>query len=321
MPAADNAAWRLADYLGLREEQGTRVKRFGEIELKISGTSKSPAIDVHAGLARWLDTYQVATFDGSRIMIAGHGEQHRMKALLDGEAADFLMELPALTTEVSDFGVRAKLDGWLAIEAQSHLVGVVVQLAGAIERAAAHVPVAAELVSAVPPLRRAAETHQLALTPCPLGLLGAVSGCAVDLFRFRPERHRHLAFIHVSVPGVEPGGWLVNARHPKFGTRTSGAIAAMFRRGPRTGAYAFDRRFQLVHGKRVVLDRTAANLLARTADEFAVSIDAGKIVVGLPLLEQRRLERVTDLIGQLVEAARIMGTAVEKDESAAGPYR
>ncbi|HEY5938134.1 MAG TPA: hypothetical protein VIU61_25965, partial [Kofleriaceae bacterium] len=60
MPAADNAGSRLADHLGLREEQGTRVKRFGEIELKITGSDKSSAIEVHAGLARWLDTYQVA---------------------------------------------------------------------------------------------------------------------------------------------------------------------------------------------------------------------------------------------------------------------
>jgi hypothetical protein len=321
MAVADLPAWRLADHLGLREENGTRIKRFGDIELKIAARDRAPAIDVHAGLGRWLDTYQVATFDGSRIMIAGHGEQHRMKKLLDGEAAEFLMELPPLTTEVSDFGVRTQLDGWLAIEAQSHLAGVVVQLAGAIERAASNVPVAAELVTAVPALRRAADAHQLELTPCPLGLLGSVSGCAVDLFRFRPERHRNLAFIHVSVPGVEPGGWLLNARQSKWGSRTSGAIAAMFRRGPRTGAYAFDRRFQLVHGKRVHLDRNAALLLARTADEYAVSIDAGKIVVGLPLLEPKRLDRVTELIRDLVEAARLMGTATEQDAAAAGPYR
>ncbi|MEJ7600206.1 MAG: hypothetical protein WKG01_20020 [Kofleriaceae bacterium] len=321
MSAADPPAIRLADYLGLRDDGGARVKRFGEIELRISGDPRAPTIDVHAGLARWLDTYQVASFDGSRIMIAGQGEQHRITALLDGEAAELLMELPPMTTEVSDFGVRTKLTVPLAIEAQSHLVGVVVQLAGAIERAAANVSVAAELVSAVPPLRRAAEAHQLALTPCPLGLLGSLGGCAVDLFRFRPERHRHLAFIHVSVPGVEPGGWLVNARHPKWGARTSGAIAAMFRRGPRTGSWKFDRRFQLVHGRRVRLGRDAASLLANTADEYAVSIDAGKIVVGLPLLDQRRLAGVTELIGQLVEAARLMGTAAEEDATAAGPYR
>jgi len=321
MSVADHPAWRLADHLGLREEADTRVKRFGEIELRMSPRPKSAAIDVHAGLARWFDTYQVATFDGSRIMIAGHGEQHRMQALLDGEAAEYLMELPAMTTEVSDFGVRARIDGNLAIEAQSHLAGVVVQLASAVERAAAHVPVANELVGAVPALKRAAETHQLALTPCPLGLLGSVGGCAVDLFRFRPERHRHLAFVHVSVPGIEPGGWLVNARHRKWTTRTSGALAAMFRRGPRTGAFAFDRRFQLVHGRRVTLDRNAAQLLARTADEYAVSIDAGKIVVGLPLLDARRLGRVSELIGQLVEAARLMGTDADAAEAATGPYR
>ena len=321
MSAAGHPAIRLADHLGLRDEGGSRVKRFGEIELRISGVPRAPAIEVHAGLARWLDTYQIATFDGSRIMIAGQGEQHRMKALLDGEAAELLMELPPLTTEVSDFGVRTKLDGGLAIEAQSHLAGVVVQLAGAVERAASNVPVAAELASAVPPLRRAADAHQLALTPCPLGLLGSIGGCAVDLFRFRPERHRNLAFIHVSVPGVEPGGWLVNARYPRWSTRTSGAIAAMFRRGPRTGAFGFDRRFQLVHGRQVRLDREAARLLASTADEYAVSIDAGKIVVGLPLLEPRRLARVSELIAQLVEAARLMGTGVEEDAAAAGPYR
>lgn len=263
--------------------------------------------------------------------IWGAGEVERARALL-GE------ELRSALRNVARAGGAKLVDSLAEVlvedadtDRQERLMRLVIALRATIERAARGVPVVKELAPALPSFERFATELGVEATTCPLGLLGEVDGCAVDVFRFLPgsKDDAPTFLIHVAFPTPLEGDVLLNSHlGEELWPRIRSTADVLWTLGPRPGWLAFGRRFKAARGTLGDVDRTFGGLraLARVADSgdgAFVNITSERIISGVKLRDLAHPPDIAGRVRALVAAGKDVHSGAKAAPSAPrrGPYR
>jgi hypothetical protein len=265
-----------------------------------------------------------------QVWMSGEGSLRRLRAFATEEVCARLRELAPLRAELDDHGVTGELspDELTASLADSARALVALERAAQAAAAGERVPFADDVAEAVPALRQATSALGLALTSCPLGFVGELEGQRVWAARFGLLRSRCVLFVHVAFHHALPGRWDLWSIRRKGWHRLAAAAKVLLRqrrwRSPRTGDFAFDRRFYLAQGELAPAARVLPSLrpqLVALADELWFRLRHDELVLALDVSPALQAEEVVDLVRRGVAISRLIGGEPEEPRVRVGPFR